>query len=72
MEYTKEAMGKAYYKIGQTNPVTYISLYCLHSIDERIEKALDKKGDALAAFREEVEKVKQTNKTKIRELVMAL
>jgi SNF2 family DNA or RNA helicase len=60
------------HRIGQTNPVTYISLYCLHSIDERIEKALDKKGDALAAFREEVEKVKQTNKTKIRELVMAL
>jgi SNF2 family DNA or RNA helicase len=60
------------HRIGQQGPVTYISIRCLDSIDERIESALMKKGDTLSMFRKEVDKVKKTNKEKLRELVKSL
>jgi len=60
------------HRIGQGYPVTYISIRCLNSIDDRIQTALMKKGDTLSMFRDEVDKIKKTNKDKLRELVMSL
>ncbi|MCK7579283.1 MAG: DEAD/DEAH box helicase [Chromatiales bacterium] len=60
------------HRIGQTRPVTYIDLWSSSGIDERIERALARKENAVAAFREEVEKVRKTNKERLRELVKNL
>jgi SNF2 family DNA or RNA helicase len=57
------------HRIGQKYPVTYIDIECRCGIDERISKALAKKGNVVAEFRREVEKVK---KDRIRELIKAL
>jgi len=57
------------HRIGQEYPVTYIDIECRCGIDERISKALSKKGNAVAEFRHEVEKVK---KDRIKELIKAL
>lgn len=38
------------HRIGQTRRPTYISLHCLDSIDDRIEKALARKANALEEF----------------------
>ena len=46
------------HRIGQTERVTYLDLVCRRSIDERIQKALHEKGDALKDFRREIDKVK--------------
>ena len=59
------------HRIGQGSKVTYIDLSCRNSIDERIESALAKKGNAVRQFRDEVEKVKD-KKTSLKELVKAL
>jgi SNF2 family DNA or RNA helicase len=55
------------HRIGQTRPVTYIDIICSGSIDERIDAALASKGNAVEAFKREVDKVKN-----IREMVMSL
>lgn len=46
------------YRIGQTEPITYIDLVSTSGIDRRIQKALSKKEDVVKAFRAEVKKVK--------------
>jgi superfamily II DNA or RNA helicase len=46
------------HRIGQAFPVTYIDLYSDSGIDDRIRKALEKKEDAVRAFRREVQKHK--------------
>ncbi len=57
------------HRIGQEQRPTYISLYSDSGIDERIEHALYRKGNAVSEFRQEVEKVK---KDKLKELIKAL
>lgn len=59
------------HRIGQTSKVTYIDLYCRCGIEDRIEKAISKKGNAVKQFRNEVDKVKG-KKVKIKELIKAL
>lgn len=59
------------HRIGQGDNVTYIDISCLCGIDDRIQKALAKKGNAVQAFKEEVDKVKD-KKTKIKELIKTL
>ena len=46
------------HRIGQENPVTYVDIECVNSIDERIATALATKGSAVRAFKREVDKVK--------------
>ncbi len=59
------------HRIGQDWAVTYIDICCACGIDERIQKALSKKSNLVADFKEQVEKDKD-NKTKIKELIKAL
>lgn len=47
-----------FHRIGQIERVTYLDLICRRSIDERIQKALYEKGDALKDFRKEIANVK--------------
>lgn len=61
------------HRIGQTRDVTYIDLWSNTGIDDRIAKALTKKGNALRDFRDEVEKIKKKGtKKRIKDLVMSL
>lgn len=60
------------HRIGQTQPVTYTDLVCLDSIDVRIQKALGDKEDTLHAFRREVDRFKDHDKAKVRELLMKI
>jgi SNF2 family DNA or RNA helicase len=57
------------HRLGQLFPVTCMSLHCINSIDDRIAKALAKKGNAVEAFKDEINRVK---KDRIRELIKAL
>lgn len=59
------------HRIGQTSKVTYIDIYCRCGIEERIDRALREKGDAVVRFRGEVEKVKD-KKADLKELIRAL
>jgi SNF2 family DNA or RNA helicase len=59
------------HRIGQEEKVTYIDLHCVDTIDDRIEKALSKKGSLVAEFKNEIDKVKD-KKTKLKELIKAL
>lgn len=59
------------HRIGQENKVTYIDIICDSSIDNRIHKALSRKGNAVSAFKEEVDRIKD-KKTKLKELIMEL
>ncbi len=45
-------------RLGQTRRVTYIDISCSCGIDDRILNALANKGDSVAAFRQELEMVK--------------
>lgn len=59
------------HRIGQMSKVTYIDLYCRCGIEERIERAMSKKGNAVRQFRNEVDKVKG-KKAKLKDLIKAL
>jgi SNF2 family DNA or RNA helicase len=54
---------------GQTRKTTYIDLHCIDSIDDRIDKAMTKKGNAVRAFKCEMDRVKKDG---IRNLIKAL
>lgn len=58
------------HRIGQDWPVTYVSLVCRRSIDERIQKALESKGSVVDAFRREVERIK--DKKTMKQAIQAL
>lgn len=58
---------------GQHRKVTYIDIYAIESIDERIRDSLNKKGDALSSFRDEIDRVKKSkDKKALKELIMKL
>lgn len=59
------------HRIGQNKPVTYISIVCCNSIDERIQDSHAKKGSAIDDFKREVEAVKD-KKGKLKKLVNSL
>src|SRR5690606_10624379 len=61
------------HRIGQTRRCVSIDLDSGTGIEERISEALRRKGNALATFRDEVEKVKRSGTRKrVRELVASL
>jgi SNF2 family DNA or RNA helicase len=61
------------HRIGQTKPVTYITIQSESNIEERISNSLAKKSNALLDFQREIDKVKGKGmKEKIKELVMKL
>jgi SNF2 family DNA or RNA helicase len=60
------------HRIGQSRNVHYTSIWARAGIEERIEAALDKKENALHAFRREVDRVKRGGKDKLKELLKAL
>ena len=55
------------HRIGQTRPVTYTDIVCRGSIDERTQKALSDKEDAVVAFRKTVQTVKDMQRKDVRE-----
>lgn len=59
------------HRIGQGYPVTYIDLQCTDSIDDRIAAALANKGNVVAAFKAEVDRVKD-KKGGLRKLIKSL
>jgi len=59
------------HRIGQQHKVVYIDLICRQSIDERIMRALDAKGDVVEEFKREVERVKN-RKDRLKKLVESL
>lgn len=61
------------HRIGQQRRPVYITLRCLQSIDERIARALDAKGSALAEFQARVEEYKRLGlRQSVADLVRAL
>jgi SNF2 family DNA or RNA helicase len=60
------------HRIGQAHKVVYIDIWSDAGIDERIDNALAIKGNAVEAFKREVDKVKDSNKQKLKELIKAL
>lgn len=60
------------HRIGQSQSVTYVSLWADCGIEDRIADAMRRKGNALERLRAEVEKVKTSNKEKLREFVLSL
>lgn len=58
------------HRYGQEKQVTYIDVTTDAGIDKRIHDALEKKGDTLKDFREEVDKIK--DKGKLRKVVESL
>lgn len=59
------------HRIGQEHNVTYIDICCMGSIDDRIDRALSKKGSVVSDFKREVDKVKG-KKASVKELIKAL
>jgi SNF2 family DNA or RNA helicase len=53
-----------FHRIGQTSPVTYLSLWADSGIDHRIQKALLTKGNALKTLRNEIEVIASAKLTK--------
>lgn len=47
---------------GQTRKVTYIDIFASNTIDEKIQNSLEKKGNLLASFRQEVNRIKDDKK----------
>lgn len=60
------------HRIGQAHSCTYVDIHCAGTIDDRIAQALANKGSTVDAFRREVDKIKKSNKERLRELVRAL
>ncbi len=60
------------HRIGQTRRPVYIDLDSGSGIERRIFRALRRKGDALEDFRRQVERVKASNKTRLRKLIQTL
>lgn len=64
------------HRIGQARPVTYITITCRDSIDERIEENLTRKGNVLRSFRDEVNKIRdkhgRVNKSELKKIIDAL
>ena len=60
------------HRIGQTHRPTYIDIVCSNSIDDRIQDAHAKKGNAVEMFRSEVERVKRVGKKGLKEFYKAL
>ena len=60
------------HRIGQDRKVTYIDLVCSKSIDERIQRALEKKESVARSFRRDVDRLKDKNKDAVEEFVKSL
>lgn len=58
------------HRIGQSEPVTYISIWSDSKIEGRIASALRRKGNVLKEFQDEINKIKKDGiKDKLREAV---
>lgn len=60
------------HRIGQTHKCVYIDICSDAGIDERIQNALWSKGNAVAQFKADVDRVKDSSRDKLRKIVMAL
>lgn len=58
-----------FHRIGQKEKCLYIDIRCAKSIDDRIANALASKGSVVDDFKREVDKVKKSNKDRLRELI---
>jgi len=60
------------HRIGQEQPVTYIDIICRDSIDTRISRALQDKENAVRAFKQQIDKIKDGDRQKVEELIRSL
>lgn len=60
------------HRIGQAHKVVYIDIVTDAGIDQRIQKALWSKENAVQQFKADVDRVKATSKDKLRKIVMQL
>lgn len=60
------------HRIGQVESVHYVNIWCDCGIEGRIEKALERKSNALECFREEVEEVRHLGADAIKEMLKSL
>ena len=60
------------HRIGQTRRATYVSLWALCGIEDRIETALRKKENTLERLRRDIEEVKSSRRQKLRDFIMRL
>lgn len=61
------------HRIGQWRRPVYLSMHCLHSIDDRIDAALSRKGSALEEFQARIEQYRKDGmKQKAIDMVKAL
>jgi SNF2 family DNA or RNA helicase len=60
------------HRIGQTHKCVYIDICSDAGIDERIQAALWSKGNAVKAFKADVDRVKISSKEKLREMIKQL
>lgn len=61
------------HRIGQGQPCTYVDMVARRSIDDRIQTALSNKADVVAAFREQVQAVRnRKDQPALKALVMEL
>ena len=62
-----------FHRIGQTRPVSYLSLWADCGIEDRIRTALNEKANALACLRRAFHDIgKEKSKKSVRDLVMSL
>lgn len=60
------------HRIGMTRRPTYIDIVCSPSIDDRIQKALAKKGNLVEDFKRQVDAVKDRGKAEVRKMIAEL
>lgn len=60
------------HRIGQAHKVVYIDIWSNAGIDSRIDNALATKGNAVEQFKREVDKVKESSKQKLKDLIKSL
>lgn len=60
------------HRIGQNHKVVYMDIWSNAGIDTRINNALTSKGNTVQDFKKEIDKVKDSNKDKVKELIKRL
>jgi SNF2 family DNA or RNA helicase len=60
------------HRIGQAHKVVYIDIWSDCGIDERISKALMTKGNVVDQFKQEIDKVKESSREKLKMLIESL
>ncbi len=60
------------HRIGQAHKVVYVDIWSDCGIDRRISNALDTKSNAVEQFKQQVDKVKESGKKNLKDLILSL